>query len=218
MEAYVRLRKSLASKSRNKKSSGSKPPSSPKTIAPIGVSLSDVDGCIAGRFELFSQSFDQRFELLSDNILDRFNELATSMSARLSNLSFTAEPGVPVRKLVHGQDASLSLFVSIDGYHHEFQETGGDPVIRGSDYAHPSGSGESLVRDSSLGPAAAQSQAPLFGASEPAQSQSLSRRQRVTFHTSAGPSVVSPDGQEEEDDDRDSMASASPVLDKTFTG
>ena len=83
MESYVRLHKSLSGKSRNKKSGGSKTPSSPKTVAPVGISLSDVDDRISGHFESFSQSFDQRFELLSSNILDGFTELATSMSARV---------------------------------------------------------------------------------------------------------------------------------------
>ena len=41
-------------------------------------------------------------------------------------------------------------------------------------------------------------------------------RQRVTFDASAGPSVVSPDGEEEKGDDCNSVVSASPVLDKTF--
>ena len=44
MAAYVRLHESLANKSRKPKSSSSKPPSSPKAVAPVApVSLSDVD-------------------------------------------------------------------------------------------------------------------------------------------------------------------------------
>ena len=55
---------------------------------------------------------------------------------------------------------------------------------QGLDYAHPSSSGESLVRDPSLSPAAVQSQASPFGGSEPVQSQSLLCRQRVTCDAS----------------------------------
>ena len=40
----------------------------------------------------------------------------------------------------------------------------------------------------------------------------------MTFDVSAGPSPVDPDGEEEEEDDRDSVVSASLVFDKTFTG
>ena len=125
MESYVRLRKSLAGKSRNKKSVSSETPSSPRPIAPVGVSLSDVDDQISGHFESFSQSIDQRFELLSSNILDRFTELATTMSARMSNPLFSAEPEVPVRKPVHGQEPSLSPPASIGGCHRQFQGGGG---------------------------------------------------------------------------------------------
>ena len=217
MEAYVRLRKSLAGKSRNKKSSSSKLASSPKTVASVNLSLYDVDSLNAGHFELFSQSFDNRFEVLSNSILDRFNELAQTMSDRLSNPSFTAEPGVPVCKSDHGQYASLSSPDRADGCHRQFQELEGDPV-RGSGYARPSSSGGCLGRDPSLGPAAVQSHSPPFGSSEPAQSRSLQHRHRVSFNASAGPSSVDPEGEEEEeDDDRDSVVSASTVFDKTFT-
>ena len=41
--SYVRLHKSLAGRYCNKKSGGFKTPSSPMTIAPVDVSLSDVD-------------------------------------------------------------------------------------------------------------------------------------------------------------------------------
>ena len=51
------------------------------------------------------------------------------------------------------------------------------------------GPGECLVREPSLGPTAAQSQALPFGGSALAQSRSLPHKQRVTFDDSAGPSV-----------------------------
>ena len=115
MEAYVRLRKTLVG---SKKSSCSKPPSSLKTVAPVApvaLSMSDVDGRIAGQFESFSQSFDNRFEAFSNSIFDRFNELAQNMSDRLFNLSFVVEPGLPVCTPVHGQDPSLPSPDRTDG-------------------------------------------------------------------------------------------------------
>ena len=52
MEAYVKLRKSLASKSRKPKSGSSKPPSSPKSVAPIAHDvLSDVGSLMTGQFD-----------------------------------------------------------------------------------------------------------------------------------------------------------------------
>ena len=127
-QSYVKLCKSLASKIRHMKSVGSKTPSSPRPIAPVAsVSLSSVDDRISGHFESFSLSFGQRFELLSSSILDHFTDLATTMSARMSNPLFSAEPEVPVRKPVHGQDPSLSLPVSISGCHRQFHGGGRGP-------------------------------------------------------------------------------------------
>ena len=212
MESYVKLRNSLAGKSHSKQSGGSETPSSQKTIAPaapIGLSLSAVNDCISGCFDLF----DQRFELLSSNILDHFTELATTMSARMSNPLFSAEPVVPFRKPVHGQDPSLSPPVSIGGCHRQFQGEGEDQVPRGSGYDQPSTSGKLLDRDVSVGPEAAQSQTPLFGGPEPAQSRLFPRRAQVSFAASAG---LSPLDLGEGGDDRDSVMSDSLVMDKTF--
>ena len=48
------------------------------------------------------------------------------------------------------------------------------------------------------------------------QSQEFPLKSRVTFDVSAGPSPVDSEGEEEEEDNRDSVVSASLVLDKTF--
>ena len=87
---------------------------------------------------------------------------------------------------------------------------------RDSGYAHPSTSGESLNRGISVGPAAAQSQAPPFGSSGPVQSQGLPHRVSLSFDASGGTSPVHVDGEEEEDD-HDFVVSASPVMDKTLS-
>ena len=63
---------------------------------------------------------------------------------------FSAEPGVPVCRPVHGQDASLSSPDRTDGCHRQFQEPEGDPVPRGSGSAQPS-SGKFLDRDVRVG-------------------------------------------------------------------
>ena len=52
MEANVKLRKSLASKSCKPKSSSCKPPSSPETVIPVAHdNVCDFDGRMAGQFE-----------------------------------------------------------------------------------------------------------------------------------------------------------------------
>ena len=110
--------------------------------------------------------------ILSHNILYGFPVLAPCQIGCLT--LFSAEPGVPVRRPVHDQDASLSSPDRTDGCHQQFQESEGDPVPRGSGSAQPS-SGKFLDRDVSVGPVAMQSQAPPFGGSGPAQSQLLTR-------------------------------------------
>ena len=44
----------------------------------------------------------------------------------------------------------------------------------------------------------------------------MPHRQRISFDASAGPSSVHPEGEKEEDDDRDSVVSANTVFDRTF--
>ena len=215
MESYVKLRKSLAGKSHSKKSGGGKALSSPRPVAPVAsLSLADVDERIFSHFVSLSQSFDRKFDLLASAILERFTELANSMSTRLSNSSFSAEPEVLVRKPFHGQDPSFSPPVGIGGCHRQFQGEGEDLVPRSSGYTYPSG--EFLDRDVSIGSRAVQSQAPLFGSSGPVQSQELLRRAHVSFEASTGPSPVDPDNEEEEEDDCDSVVSASPIINKAF--
>ena len=132
----------------------------------------------------FFQSFDQRFALLSSSTLDRFTELATTISSKMSNPLFLAEPELPFCKPIHGQDPSLSPPVSIGGSHHQFQGEGEDPVPQGLGYAQPSTSSKLLDRDVSIGLGAAQSQAPPFCGSGPAQSRQLPGRARVYFGAS----------------------------------
>ena len=79
-------------------------------------------------------------------MLGKFNDLASNVADRLSNRSFSVEPVVPGRTLVHGQAVSLSRPVSIDGCHRQFQVEGEDPVPLGSGFGHPSTSGESIAR------------------------------------------------------------------------
>ena len=220
MEAYVKLRKSLASKSRKPKSGSSKPPSSPMSVAPIAHDLSDVSSHMTGQFDSLKQSFDTRFEALSNFIFERFDNLARSMSDRMSasiNLpSFSAEPRVLVQQPVHGQDTSLSSPDGTDGCHRLFQESGGDPMSRGSGFAHPSCIGESLARNINLGAAEALTWATPFGDAAHAQLRSFPLRRNVSFDNSTSPSSAHPEGELEDDDDRDSVASVDAVYDKTF--
>ena len=60
MESYVKLRKSLASKRRGKKSSSSKTPSFPRPIAPVSVTSVDLDDLISIQFSVLTCEFDKK--------------------------------------------------------------------------------------------------------------------------------------------------------------
>ena len=60
MESYVKLRKSLASKRRGKKSSSSKTPSFPRPIAPVSVTSVDLDDRISIQFSVLTCEFDKK--------------------------------------------------------------------------------------------------------------------------------------------------------------
>ena len=70
MEAYVKLRKSLSSKSKHRKSV-SKPPSSPRSTAPF-LNL-DLDNRFASQMDSMNQSVDSKIAGMSDNLLAQFS-------------------------------------------------------------------------------------------------------------------------------------------------
>ena len=107
MESYVKLRKSLASKNRSKKSSSAKAPSFPGPSAPVAMNVADVDDRISSQFALFSWEFDKKLESVTDGILSKFSDLVSRVENRLTNCSFSAEPGVLGRMPVHGQSPPL---------------------------------------------------------------------------------------------------------------
>ena len=71
MEAYVKLRKSLASKSKKKNSSSVKSQSAPGPSAPF----IDVDDKIVLNLRFFSQDVDNRIASMSGAIMNRLDEL-----------------------------------------------------------------------------------------------------------------------------------------------
>ena len=83
MEAYVKLRKSLASKSKSKKSSGSiKSPSASGPSAP-NVDFHDI---ILAHFDVFSQDVDNIIASRSSSIMNRLDELFISIGDRFASL------------------------------------------------------------------------------------------------------------------------------------
>ena len=84
MEAYVKLCKSLASKSKGKMNS-----SSIKSLSAPGV---DFDRFLT-HFAVFSQDVDNRIASMSRSIKNRLNEFFVNIEDRFANRSFSAEPG-----------------------------------------------------------------------------------------------------------------------------
>ena len=63
MESYFKLCKSLASKNHGKKSSSSKTSISRGPIAPVTMTVSDIDDCISNQFALLSRDFDKKLRV-----------------------------------------------------------------------------------------------------------------------------------------------------------
>ena len=85
MEAYVKVRKSLASKGKHRKSVA-KPPSSPRSTAPsLNV---DFDNKIASHIFSLSQSVVDKIAAVSEGLLSKFSQMLGQFKLEMSNASF----------------------------------------------------------------------------------------------------------------------------------
>ena len=125
MEAYVKLHKSLASKSKKKSSNSVKSPSTPGPSAPFV----DVDDKIRSQFEIFSQDVDSRKASMSSAILNR---LLLILVIGFTNQSIPAEPGVSGHTLPTGQSPPLRHSVSTHVNLMRFQSDAGGPMPQSS--------------------------------------------------------------------------------------
>ena len=141
MEAYVKLRKSLASKGRGHKSM-SKTPSSPGSITP------SVDVDFDDKIASFSKNVDDRISALSKGLMARFSEMLGQFQLNMSNRSFPAEPEVPGLTPLSGQSPPLRLPVCTDVHPHQFQGTAEGPMLSSSGFVHQSVTGEFTDRSS----------------------------------------------------------------------
>ena len=87
MEAYTKLRKSLAGKSKHRKGSF-KPPSPPHSTSP--VENVDIDVKIAS----LSKMVDEKLVATSEGLFSKFNDLLGQFRLELTHPSFSAEPEV----------------------------------------------------------------------------------------------------------------------------
>ena len=107
MESYVKLRKSLISKSRKKPPSAPKAPSAPEPQA----SLVNVDEQIRAHIATFSQDVDDRLASMS-SIMSTLANLFSQFRGNVSNRSLSAEPEVSGHTPPPGQSPPLRHSVS----------------------------------------------------------------------------------------------------------
>ena len=207
MEAYIKLRKSLTSKSRHRKSvSKSSPP--PRSSAPL-LDL-DIDNRFQSQLDSINKSVDSKIATISENLFAQFSSMLGQFKLELSNLCLLEEPEVSGRTPSCGQSLPLCHPVRIDVQTHRFQGTVEGLMPCGSDITCTSYVIDTAVR-SGLGADVAQSQDSLREDPEVAQDPQASSGHRVSF-ASSGPEIHG--AREPEEDDRDSFYEPQ-VVDKT---
>ena len=135
MDAYINLRKSLSSKSKNKKSSLKTSSSPPRSTAPD----SDIDLRLSAQLITVNKTIDDKISAMSNSLMSQFSEMLASFKSRLPNTSFPVDPAVPGQSVSHTESPSLRYPVSTEYQCLRFQGDGVDPVPHGSGLAQNTG-------------------------------------------------------------------------------
>ena len=216
MEGYIKLRKSLSSKSKKNKNPLKTSSSPPRSTAPV-VDLDsrfaaqlDTVNRFAAQLDTVNKSMDDKLSAMSSALLSQFTSMLDQFKLGITNSSISGNPGVPGYSVSQTEPPSLRHPVSTE-IRLRFQDGGEDPVPHGLGVAQ--GAGVPLARPQ-LGKDAVASRDPPMEGSENAQLPPDPLGPKVSF---AQP-LVSEASQdpEEDDDDRDSFAEPS-VVDKTLT-
>ena len=206
MDSYVKLRKSLSSKSKNKGKSSLKTTSSPpQSTAPD----SDLDAGFSAQLITVNKNIDDKISAMSSTLMSQFSDMLDKFRVGLFDPSFSVDPKVPGQSVSHTESPSLHHPVSTE-YQLRFQGGGVDPV--------PSGSGLAQSRGGNL-------DRPVLGADAAHSRNLLSEDYGDAQHplAPAGPRIsfahliesVGAHDPEDDDDDRDSVAEP-PIVDKTL--
>ena len=155
---------------------------------------------------------DDKLSAMSSALLSQFTSMLEQFKLGITNSSISGNPGVPGYSVSQTEPLSLRHPVSTEIQRLRFQDGGEDLVPHGLGVAQ--GAGEPLARPQ-LGKNAAASRDPPTEGSENAQRPPDPSGHKVSF-TQPLVSEASQDPEEEEDDDKDSVAEP-PVLDKTLT-
>ena len=211
MEAYVKLHKSLADKSKHCKGS-SKPPSPPRSTAP--VESIDIDVKVASQISPLFKNVDEKLVAMFEGLFSRFSDLLGHFKLELTNASFPAEPEVLGRTPVSGQPVPQRRPVRTTVYPQWFQGIAEGPMPSGSGYAHLSSVNNKSDR-LGVGAGFAQSQDVPDYTPDDVQPPQPAGGPRVSFAANGYENVFVREPEDEEEDNRDSIGEA-PVVDKTF--
>ena len=206
MDSYIKLRKTLSSKSK-KKTSLKTSSSPPRSTAPD----IDIDSKLSAQLITVNKNIDDKIAAISNSLMSQFSEMLASFKSSLPNSSFSVDPVVPGQSVSHTESPSLHHNVSNEYQCLRFQGDVVDPVPHGSGLAQSSGSrsGSPVV-----GADVAHSRNLTLEDSGSAQHPAVPAGPRVAFAQPLTSEVAhDPD---EDDDDRDSVIDP-PVVDKTLT-
>ena len=207
IEGYIKLHKSLSSKSKKNKNPMKTSTSPPRPTAPIV----DLDARFAAQLETVNRSVDDKLNIMSSALMSQFVSMLDQFKLGFNNSSFSENPGVLGPSVSHTKPVSLQHPVSTKIPLLGFQDGGEDPVPHGSGLAQ---GGNSLARPQ-LGSDAALSRDPPAEVSGKTQRPSDPSGPRVSFTQPLEPEHAQ-HPEDDGEDDRDSVADP-PVLDKTFS-
>ena len=104
MNSYNKLRKSLSSKSKNKKSSLKTSSSPPQSTA----CDSDIDAKLSAQLITVNKNIDDKISAMSNSLMSQFSEMLASFRSSLPNSSFSVDPAAPGQLVSHTESTSLS--------------------------------------------------------------------------------------------------------------
>ena len=205
MEGYVKLRKSLTSKSRKSKSCSSSSP--PQSTAPD----SDLDHIFAAQFDSVNKAVDKKLDDMSTALMSKFSLMLAQFQSGFNQSSVSDDSAVPGYSGCHTEPLSLQTPVctkSRTGL--RFREGEEDPVPHESRLAQ----GNSSV-GASVGETSETSRVPPAEDSGRPQGQDSQHDTGFAYVGQSGADYLFRQ-DDEEDDDRESVADL-PPLDKMYS-
>ena len=111
MDSYVKLRKSLSSKSKGKSKSSVKTASSPpRSTAPD----CDLDARFASQLLTINKNIDDKISAMSSGLMSQFSDMLANFQFGLTNSSLSVDPKVPGQSGSHTESPSLRHPVSTE--------------------------------------------------------------------------------------------------------